>query len=141
MWDGEEWVGMKKLIKEEDNEEDELNIDDTSVENIVEICLHVFEKISRYAVGDASGLEGFSKTKDQFMLEIKQLSEILPKKKENSLNEDSSIDIKIDNLMNVKQELLRETQELVSKCKFFSQELDKLWFEYNTTQLKESDME
>jgi hypothetical protein len=48
---------------------------------------------------------------------------------------------KIDNLMNVKQELLRETQELVSKYKFFSQELDNLWFEYNNSQLKESDME
>jgi hypothetical protein len=42
---------------------------------------------------------------------------------------------KIDNLMNVKQELLRETQDLLSKYKFFSQELEKLWVEHNTSQL------
>lgn len=42
---------------------------------------------------------------------------------------------RIDILMNVKQELLREIQNLLSKYKFFSQELEKLWFEHNTSQL------
>jgi hypothetical protein len=44
---------------------------------------------------------------------------------------------KILNLMNARQELLRETQELLHKYKFFSQEVDKLWFEYNNSQLQD----
>lgn len=110
-----------------------LALDQCSPTSLEGVCLQVFKTMTEDMMGDS--VDVFLQAQEEFM---RRLKEFIPDSRDTIpvIQSELSTDEQIQVLMEVRNELLHESQELLERYKYLSQKIDETWVQYQQLQLK-----